>query len=198
MNEKISINLKNKNMAKVARQIVEKSGVDLDKLIKLLVKNASAELTTYYYYTILRVNLIGLEGEGLKTIAEDARIEDRNHFEALVPRIYELGGELPKSMNEFHDISACPPAHLPGDPTNVQEILKVLVDAERCAVRGYNEICNMTHGKDHRTYELALAILNEEIQHEAWFSEFLGEGPSGHLQRPADVKSPYVGKYLNS
>jgi ferritin-like protein len=185
-------------MAKVARQIVEKSGVDLDKLIKLLVKNASAELTTYYYYTILRVNLIGLEGEGLKTIAEDARIEDRNHFEALVPRIYELGGELPKSMNEFHDISACPPASLPKDPTNVREILKVLVEAERCAVRGYNEICNMTFGKDHRTYELALAILNEEIQHEAWFSEFLGEDPSGHLQRPADVKSPYVGKYLKS
>jgi ferritin-like protein len=31
------------------------------------------------------VNLIGLEGEGLKQIAETARIEDRNHFEALVP-----------------------------------------------------------------------------------------------------------------
>ena len=25
---------------------------------------------------------------------EDARIDDRNHFEALVPRIYELGGKL--------------------------------------------------------------------------------------------------------
>jgi hypothetical protein len=47
-----------------------------------------------YYYTILRVNLIGLEGEGQKQIAEDARIEDRNHFEALVPRIYELGGRV--------------------------------------------------------------------------------------------------------
>ena len=42
-------------------------------------------------YTILRTNLIGLDGEGLKEIVEDARIEDRNHFEALIPRIYELG-----------------------------------------------------------------------------------------------------------
>ena len=39
------------------------------------------------YYTILRANLIGLEGEGLKEITEVARIEDRNHFEALVPRL---------------------------------------------------------------------------------------------------------------
>ena len=81
-------------MAKVAREMVEKAGVDVDKLVDLLVRNASAELTTYYYYTILRVNLIGLEGEGIKAIAEDARIEDRNHFEALVPRIYELGWKL--------------------------------------------------------------------------------------------------------
>jgi ferritin-like protein len=48
------------------------------------------------------VNLIGLEGEGIKEIAEAARIKDRNHFEALVPRIYELGGKLPEDMKEFH------------------------------------------------------------------------------------------------
>ena len=71
---------------------MQRAGVDVDKLIDLLVRNASAELTTYYYYTILRVNLIGLEGEGLKEITEDARIEDRNHFEALVPRIMNRGG----------------------------------------------------------------------------------------------------------
>jgi ferritin-like protein len=30
----------------------------------MLLRNASAELTTFYYYTILRVNLIGLEVKG--------------------------------------------------------------------------------------------------------------------------------------
>ena len=182
-------------MAKVAIEMVKKAGVDVDKLLELLVKNAAAELTTYYYYTILRANLIGLEGEGLKEIAEVARIEDRNHFEALVPRIYELGGSLPESMKAFHDMSACPPASLPSDPTDVQAILNVLVEAERCAVRGYTFICNMTAGKDHRTYDLSLAILNEEIEHESWFSEFLGEGPSGHFMRRGDT-SPFVSKFL--
>lgn len=89
--------------------MVEKSRINIEQLLELLVKNASAELTTYYYYTILRANLIGLEGEGLKEIAETARIEDRNYFEALVPRIYELGGKIPESMLDFHDVSACPP-----------------------------------------------------------------------------------------
>ena len=182
-------------MARVAREMVEKAGVNVDQLVELLVKNAAAELTTYYYYTILRANLIGMEGETIKEIAEVARIEDRNHFEALVPRIYELGGKLPRDMKDFHNISACPPAYLPGDKHNVQEILKVLVEAERCAVRGYTHICNLTAGKDHRTYDLALAILNEEIEHESWFSEFLGEGPSGHFMRRGE-SSPFVSKFL--
>jgi len=182
-------------MARVAREMVEKTGIKVDQLVELLVKNAAAELTTYYYYTILRANLIGLEGEGLKEIAESARIEDRNHFEALMPRIYELGGKLPADMKDFHDMSACPPASLPKDPTNVKDMLKVLVEAERCAVRGYTHICNLTAGKDHRTYDLALAILNEEIEHESWFSEFLGEGPSGHFLRRGET-SPFVSKFL--
>jgi ferritin-like protein len=182
-------------MAKVTREMVEKSGVNVERLLELLVKNAAAELTTYYYYTILRANLIGLDGETIKEIAEVARIEDRNHFEALVPRIYELGGALPEDMKVFHDMSACRPASLPKDPADVKAILKVLVEAERCAVMGYTQICNMTAGKDHRTYDLALAILNEEIEHESWFSEFLGEGPSGHFMRRGET-SPFVSKFL--
>ncbi len=182
-------------MAKVAREMVERAGVNVDQLLELLVKNAAAELTTYYYYTILRANLIGLQGESLKEIAEVARIEDRNHFEALVPRIYELGGKLPQDMVKFHNLSACPPARLPADPRDVMAILRVLVEAERCAVRGYTHVCNMTAGKDHRTYDLALAILNEEIEHESWFAEFLGEGPSGHFMRRGET-SPFVSKFL--
>ncbi|MDH4227045.1 MAG: DNA protection during starvation protein [Deltaproteobacteria bacterium] len=182
-------------MAKVALEMVEKTGINVKELVDLLVKNAAAELTTFYYYTILRVNLIGTEGEGLKEIAEVARIEDRNHFEALVPRIYELGGALPPSMNDFHNISACPPAMLPKNPADIKAMLTVLVNAERCAVKGYTHICNLTAGKDHRTYDLSLSILHEEIEHESWFSEFLGEGPSGHFMRRGET-SPFVGKFL--
>jgi len=186
---------KGKTMARVAREMVEKAGINVDELLELLVTNAAAELTTFYYYTILRANLIGLEGEGIKAIAEAARIEDRNHFEALVPRIYELGGKLPEDLKVFHDMSACSPARLPDDPTDVKAILQVLVNAERCAVRGYTHICNLTAGKDHRTYALALAILNEEIEHESWFSEFLGEGPSGHFMRQGET-SPFVRPFM--
>ena len=84
-------------VARVAREMVERTGVNVDQLLELLVKNAAAELTTFYYYTILRINLIGLDGETLKETAETARIEDRNHFEAIVPRIYELEANCPET-----------------------------------------------------------------------------------------------------
>jgi len=193
-------------MAKVARQMVEEAGLDVNVLLEKLVAAAGAEFTTFYYYTILRVGAIGMEGEGLKEIIEDARIEDRNHFEALTPRIYELGGELPRDIRKFADIAGCPDAYLPdslaGGKTpsgpSTTDLLNVLVEAERCAVRTYTDICNYTAGKDHRTYDLALAILNEEIEHEAWFSEFLGEGPSGHFRRGAPGDSPYVRRFMTA
>ena len=104
-------------------------------------------------------------------------------------------GKLPQDMKVFHDMSACPPAHLPKDPTDMKAMLTVLVNAERCAVKGYTHLCNLTAGKDHRTYDLCASILNEEIEHECWFSEFLGKGPSGHFLRRGET-SPFVGKFL--
>jgi ferritin-like protein len=80
----------------------------------------------------------------------------------------------------------------------MKKMLGVLVEAERCAVRTYTEICNMTFGKDHRTYDLALAILHEEVEHEAWFSGYLAEGQSGHFRRGAPGTSPYVRRFMSA
>ncbi len=177
------------------RQLIEKADIDVGKLLDMLVRAAAAELTTYYYYTILRSHVTGIEGESIKEIVEDARIEDRNHFEALVPRIYELGGDLPRDIRELADKAACMDAYLPEEP-KLKNILKVLLEAERCAVAIYTEICRYTHGKDPRTYDLALAILHEEVEHEAWFEELLTGKPSGHFRRSKPGKSPYVSKFL--
>ena len=53
----------------------------------------------------------------------------------------------------------------------------------------------MVTGKNHRTYDLSLSLFNEEIQHECWFLELLGEGPSGHFLRRGET-SPFVSKFL--
>ena len=57
-----------------------KESLTVNVLLDKLVRAAGAEFTTFYYYTILRVNAIGFDGEGLKEIIEEARIEDRATF----------------------------------------------------------------------------------------------------------------------
>jgi ferritin-like protein len=180
---------------RVGVEVIRARGVDVEKLIKMLVANAAAEFaSTYYYYTILRMHLAG--HEDYKEIAEDARLEDRAHWELIVPRIYELGGELPNDLKVFHDQAGCAAAKLPDPPTTVN-ILTLLLESERCAIRSWIQICDMTFGKDPRTYDMAARILNEEIEHEAWFIELLAferDGksiPSGHFRRGTPGEAPY-------
>ncbi len=176
-------------MAKELRDQRKKEKDYADQLVELLVQNAERERATYYYYTALCGCLNELEGGGIREIIDAARIKDRKHFEALAERIYELGGSLPSSIKELDEFQACPSASPAGDPENVQKVLNLLIEAERCAVRGYTRICNMTAGRDHSTYLLALEILNEELEHKAWFSQFLADSPPKTIH---DSKSPFV------
>src|SRR5437660_4661662 len=180
---------------RVGVEVIRARGVDVQKLIKMLIANAAAEfVSTYYYYTILRMHLAGYED--YKEICEDARLEDRAHWELIVPRIYELGGELPNDLREFHDQAGCPAAKLPTPPT-VVNILTLLLESERCAIRSGSAACDVTFGKDPRTYDLASRILNEEVEHEAWFIELLAHErdgksiPSGHFRRGEPGHAPY-------
>lgn len=192
---------------RVGVEQVEARGVDVGRLVEKLIDAAGAEFTTYYYYTILRMYLAG--HEDYKEICEDARLEDRAHFELITPRIYELGGSIPYDIREFADRAGCPDAYLPGTeagtrapsqdgggPTAAQ-ILEVLLEAERCAIRTWSEVCDLTFGKDPRTYDMAARILNEEVEHEAWFIELLSKErdgiirPSGHFRRGTPGEAPY-------
>jgi ferritin-like protein len=193
---------------RVGVEQIEARGVNVKELIEKLIDAAGAEFTTYYYYTILRMYLAG--HEDYKEICEDARLEDRAHFELVTPRIYELGGSIPYDVRAMADRAGCMDAYLPGTydgkhaPGNgdgtgpsAASILEVLLAAERCAVRTWSEICDITFGKDFRTYDIASRILQEEIEHEAWFIELLSKErdgvarPSGHFRRGTPGEGPY-------
>ncbi len=86
---------------RVGVEQIKSRGIDVDDLIEKLTDAAGAESTTCYYYTILRMHLPGKED--YKEICEDARLEDRSHFELITPRIYELGGGPPRDIRKFAD-----------------------------------------------------------------------------------------------
>jgi ferritin-like protein len=61
-------------------------------------------------------------------------------------------------VGEFHDQAGCVAAKLPNPPTAVN-ILTLLLESECCAIRSWIAICDVTFGKDPRTYDLAARIL---------------------------------------
>jgi len=179
----------------VGVNILKQNGINVDELIKQLVINASVEFAAYYYFTNLRMHCTGMEGEGVKGVVEDARLEDLSHFESILSRIYELGGSLPNDAQEFIRMSGCEFLQLPPNKTDLKEIMKKCLKAEQGAIVNWNKICNMTYGKDPATYDVAKDILREEIEHEAWFLELLYGRPSAHMRRKYPGERPHTHKH---
>ncbi len=179
----------------VGVDVLRQNGVDVDALIKQLVLNSSVEFTAYYYFTLLRANCTGMEGEGIKGIIEDARLEDLSHFESCIERIYQLGGSLPRDATDYIKMSGCEFLRLPGKPADIDAILERCLKAEQGAIVNWNKVCQMTHGKDPATYEIAQNILAEEIEHESWFLELIYGRPSGHMRRKYSGERPHTRKH---
>ena len=176
----------------VGMNVLKQNGADTDEILKGLIYNASVEFTAYYYFTNLRAHCTSLDGEGVKGVIEDARLEDLSHFESCIQRIYELGGTLPNDAIEFVRMSGCEFLQLPTPATNLQEILKKCLAAEQGAIVNWNKLCNITLGKDPATYDIAKDILKEEIEHEAWFLELIYGRPSGHMRRKYPGERPHT------
>ncbi|MCP2339099.1 ferritin-like domain-containing protein [Actinomadura rupiterrae] len=174
-------------MVRIARDIVERSGVDVPALIAALTDAARAELSDFYRYGVLAAHpLAGIDGP-LREILQDVRTEDRHHFDALAARICELEGRLPDDLFGFVR---------PAPPPAVLDPLAELLAAERRAVETYSRLCERTAGRDHRTHDLVRAILNEKLEHRAWFAEYAGaEGAAPPRFRPGfRGRSPYLPK----
>ena len=180
----------------VGVEVLRQNSLNVDELVRQLVVNSSVEFTAYYYFTLLRANCTGLDGEGIKGIIEDARLEDLSHFESCIERIYQLGGELPRDATDYIRMSGCDFLQLPPkDPTDLKAILERCLKAEQGAIVNWNKVCQMTHGKDPATYDIAKDILAEEIEHESWFIELLHGRPSGHMRRRYSGERPHTRRH---
>jgi len=179
----------------VGVNVLRQNGANVDEILKQLIYNASVEFAAYYYFTNLRTHATTLEGEGLKGVIEDARLEDLSHFESCITRIHELGGTLPNDAIEFVRMSGCEFLQLPTPTTNLKEIMKKCLTAEQGAIVNWNKLCNLTLGKDPATYDISKDILKEEIEHESWFLELLYGRPSGHMKRKFPGERPHTHRH---
>jgi bacterioferritin len=143
---------------------IEIVGVDKERLITTLNSALAEEWLAYYQYWIgARL----MEGPMRSEIEPELLVhatQEFNHAVLVVNRIIQLGGKPLLSPEDWMKVSSCA-YEKPEDPY-VEVILNQNLTGERCAIKRYSEIANFTSGKDHATHQMAVQILNEELEHE--------------------------------
>ena len=154
-------------MGQVAQKI---SKVDHNELLKTLNIAYAEEWLAYYQYWIGAQVAVGpMRVSIIEEFMEHAK-QELDHASKLATRIIELGGTPILNPNEFEQVASCR-YEAPTEPY-IMNLLKQNLDAERCAIVRYQQICDMTFGKDYATFKMATDILKEELEHEQEISDF--------------------------
>jgi len=152
---------------------IEIIGLNKAKLLKMLNAALAEEWLAYYQYW-LGARL--MEGPMRSEIEPELLLhatQELNHAVLVVTRIIQLGGTPVLNPDEWPKFSRCE-YEAPADPY-IEVILQQNLRGERCAIQRYNEIADFTNGKDHTTHQMAVTILNEEIEHEQDIEDWIND-----------------------
>lgn len=148
----------------MGRQAIDVASVDVEKLLEMLNAALSEEWLAYYQYWIgARL----MEGPMRSEVEPELLLhadQELNHAVLVVNRIIQLGGTPVINPADWTKFARCPYDE-PSDPY-IEMILEQNLNGERCAIKRYQEIADFTSGKDHSTHQMAVQILNEELEHE--------------------------------
>lgn len=155
----------------MGKKAVEISNLDIDQLIQTLNSALAEEWLAYYQYWIGARMMEGPMRSEVEPELLTHATEELAHAELLVDRIDQLGGTPILNPAHWTKHAGCDYEE-PKDPY-IETILEQNLNGERCAISRYQGILEMTDGKDHATYQMALGILNDELEHEHDIEDWL-------------------------
>lgn len=161
-----------------------KGKVDLSRVLDRLNAALSEEWLAYYQYWMAARMVTGAQRVDLQREFQKQAAQEMEHASLLCNRIIELQGIPVLTPQEWFKHAQC----VYDTPTSFDSeyFLKTILIAEECAMRRYQEIAELTEGKDFITNELAKRILTEEARHEQNMQDFLDDIST--MRRLADTK----------
>lgn len=157
----------------MGKKAIDIAKLDVEKLVQMLNEALAEEWLAYYQYWIgARI----MEGPMRSEVEPELLLhatQELGHAELVVNRIIQLGGTPILNPEDWKKFAKCDYEE-PTDPY-IEVILEQNLRGERCAIQRYEEIAEYTNGKDHSTYQMAITILNDELEHEndieAWLTD---------------------------
>jgi bacterioferritin len=139
-------------------------GMDVKKLLTMLNKALADEWLAHYQYWIGSKVVAGPMKDAVITELVQHATEEMAHAELLVTRIIQLGGTPVLTPADWFKLSNCK-YDAPEDPF-VQTVLEQNIKGEQCAIGVYEKLMKLTKDADPVTYNIALQIIEQEVEHE--------------------------------
>jgi bacterioferritin len=148
-------------MGTKGREIV---GMDIEEVLELLKRAFADEWLAYYQYWLGAKVAKGPMKEAVIVELIQHAADELRHADMVTTRIIQLGGTPVTKPEDWYKMTNCG-YDAPEDPY-VLELLKQNIKGEQCAIGVYKKILEKTKDADPVTYNLAVQILQDEVEHE--------------------------------
>jgi bacterioferritin len=138
--------------------------MDVKKLLDLLQRAYCDEWLAYYQYWLGAKIVKGPMKNAVITELEQHATEELGHALMVTTRIIQLGGTPITTPADWYKWTNCG-YDAPDDPY-VKVILEQNIKGEQCAIDVYQKMIQETQTKDPVTYNMAVTILEQEVEHE--------------------------------
>ena len=139
-------------------------GKNVEKVLTLLNKAYCDEWLAYSQYWLGAKVAKGPMKEGVIAELLQHATDELRHADMVANRIVQLGGMPVTSPKGWYEHTNCGYS-APDDPY-VGVLLDQNIEGEQCAIGVYNAMLSATREADPVTYNLALQILQDEVEHE--------------------------------
>ncbi len=139
-------------------------GMDVKKLLDLLQRAYCDEWLAYYQYWLGAKIVKGPMKDAVIAELEQHATEELSHALMVTTRIIQLGGTPITTPADWYKWTNCG-YDAPDDPY-VKVILEQNIKGEQCAIDVYQKMIQETQTKDPVTYNMAVTILEQEVEHE--------------------------------
>jgi len=148
-------------MGTKGREIV---GMDADRVIELLNKAFADEWLAYYQYWLGAKIVAGPMKDAVIAELMQHAADELRHADMLSTRIIQLGGTPLTTPQRWFEATNCGYDE-PADPY-VVKILEQNIKGEQCAISAYHALLEEVGMRDPVTYNMAVQILQDEVEHE--------------------------------
>ncbi len=139
-------------------------GMDVDQLLGLLNRAFADEWLAYYQYWLGAKVAKGPMREGVFAELTQHAADELRHAGMLADRIIQLGGTPLLTPQDWYEATNCG-YEIPADPY-VETLLEQNIKGEQCAIEAYRQLMETTKEADPVTFNIALQILTDEVEHE--------------------------------